>query len=110
MTSKTKQFINKAVDAFEKCSTPATRAGNTVERVGKMAAGGVSRNAIAVQMTERSRNDVEWTEQKVGVICDLYLESKTQVLITSSQASALMEDIELELQSDLDEDAVATPA
>ena len=82
MTSKTKQFLNKAVDVFEKCSTPATRAGNTVERVGKMAEAGVSRKTIASQMTERSRNGVAWTEQRVGVICDLYLESMTQVLIT----------------------------
>jgi len=110
MTSTTKRVLDKAVDALEKCSSPASRAGKTVERVGKMNAGGVPHKVIAMVMTERSTHDIEWTEQKVAVVCDLYRESETQVLVTASQATALMDDYALNHQDDLDHNAVAVPA
>jgi hypothetical protein len=106
MTSKTRQALDKAVDILEKCSTPATRAGNTIERVGKMAARNVPHEKIAAEMTKRSKNNVTWTPQKVGVLCDLFRDCKTQVLVTASRASALIDDHAL----DLDDDSIATPA
>ena len=108
MTSNTRRTLNKAVDALEKCSTPATRAGNTVERVGKLDAAGVPRKAIAVMMTERC--NFQWTEQSVGVICDVYRESKKQVLVTASQYSALIDDYALDKQADQHEDAIPIPS
>lgn len=92
MPSKAEQALNFVVDTLEKCSTPGTRAGNLVERVGKMDASGVPRKVIALLMTDRSTCNINWTEEKVGVLSDAYRESQTRALITASQATALMDE------------------
>ena len=110
MLQTIQNMSNKAVDAFEKCSSNASRAGSTVERVGKLAESGVPREAIAIVMTDRSTNKIRWTVEKVGIICDLYQESKTKVLVTASQATALKDEYASTAQDDLDDDMVAFPA
>lgn len=109
MASKIQNVRDKAVDIFEKCSSPASRAGSTVERVGKLDKGGVPRDVIAGVMTSRSTNEIKWTEEKVGIVCDLYKENRTKVLVTASQASALTDEYGSNAQDDLDDDAVAVP-
>lgn len=101
---------DKVVDVFERCSSTASRAGCTVERVGKLAESGVPREAIAIVMTDRSANKIKWTVEKVNIVCDLYQESKTKVLVTAGQATALKDEYASTTQDDLDDDAVAFPA
>lgn len=90
MSSYGKQIRDKAVDTLEKCSSTKTRAGNLVERVGKMDAANVPHKTIATLMTERSRIGKTWTESDVQVLCDAYLESRSRPLVTAEQATALM--------------------
>lgn len=110
MASGIQMVSDKVVDVFEKCASTASRAGSTVERVGKMDVHGVPRKVIAFVMTERSTNKINWTEEKVGVVCDIYQESKTKVLVTASQATALKDEYSSNAQDDLDDDAVTFPA
>lgn len=109
MASPIQNLSDKAVDVFDKCSSPSSRAGSTVERVGKLDESRVPREAIAIIMTDRSTNKTKWTVEKVGVVSDLYQECKTKVLITSIQATALMDIYKPNEQDDLDDDAVACP-
>lgn len=106
MTSKVKKVLDKSIDALEKCSSPATRAGNSVERVSKLDARRVPRKAIAVLITERTGE--EWTEAEVGTLCKAY--RQRHVLITASQATALMNDAALDKKVNSAENANACPA
>lgn len=110
MASSIQKVSDKVVDVLEKCSSTASRAGSTVERVGKMVERGVPRKAIAFVMTDRSTNNINWTEEEVGIVYDIYQESKTKVLVTASQATALTDEYASNAQDDLDDDAVASPA
>lgn len=106
MASKLKKILDTSIDTLEKCSSPATRAGNSVERVSKLDACGVPRKAIAVLMTERTGE--EWTEAEVGTLCKAY--RQRHVLITASQATALMNDAALDKRVNSAENASACPA
>lgn len=108
MSSKVKKMIDNTVDAFEKCSSPATRAGNSVERVGKLDAHGVPREAIAALLTARTGE--EWTEAEVGTLSKAYRGSKRRVLVTAGQATALLDDAALDKQGYFGDNAVANPA
>lgn len=105
MSSKVKEVVDSAVDALEKCSSPATRAGNSIERVGKLDARGVPRKVIVTLLTERTGE--EWTEAEVGTISKVYRASQRRVLV---QATALLEDATLDEQGDFGDNAVANPA
>ena len=85
-------LVNEATDLFEKAWTPATRAGATVERVGKMRKKGVSGNVIALQMTENSPNGYTYTAQEVETLAKVAHDPRTRVLVTAAQSSALIED------------------
>ena len=74
---------NVVVDSIEKVSSPANRAGHTVERVGKLVEGGVDKEVIALQMTKRSPTKKVYTEAAVDVLSDVYQDSKTTVLAGS---------------------------
>lgn len=110
MSISIKTVSDKIIEAFEKCATIASRAGSTVERVGKMDEAGVPRKVIAFVMTERSTNNITWTEEAVGIVCDVYEESKTKVLVTASQATALTDEYAPRAQDDLSDVADALPA
>lgn len=79
-------------DGLEKVASPASRAGNTVERVGKMLDDGVSPKVIALQMTENSFNSQEYTEDDVATCGKIYKDAKIRVLVTAKQARALSRD------------------
>lgn len=94
-----KNFLNtdKIVAAFNDCiidkvSSPASRAGHTVERVGKMLEAGVSPRTIAMQMSDNSTNEINYTEQDILAFGNLYQDAKTKVGVTSEQTRALIAD------------------
>lgn len=77
---------------FEKILTPGVRAGNTVERVGKMVEAGVCPEAIAAQMTYNSKTGTNYTAKDVDTLAKVYEDCKSKVLITAEQAEALRGD------------------
>ena len=91
-TSVVDAAIDASVDAFEKISTPRTRAGSAIERAGKMQIARVDAEVTALQMTKNSPNGFKYTEEHVLGFAQLYQDSKTRVLITAKQARALIHD------------------
>lgn len=91
-----KKILNSAVDStidqIEKISSPASRAGSAIDRVGKMLEAGVKPNVIALQMTENSPKGKQYTVAKVLAYGDLYEDAKTKAPITAAQSRALIED------------------
>ena len=77
---------------FDKIRTPCSRAGNTVERAGKMAEAGVCLDAIAAQMTHNSKNGTKYSSRDAETLAKVYEDCKSNVLITSAQAKALIDD------------------
>lgn len=96
MTDPVKKILTGTVDMvtdqIEKVSSPASRAGHVIERVGKLVEAQVDRDVIALQLTKRSPNKIVYTTSAVDVMADVYQDSKTTVLITAAQSRALMED------------------
>lgn len=93
MTSLTRKIQDQAVDSLEKCSSPASRAGSVVERVGKMNAGNVSHAVIALQLTTNSPTGKTYTVEAVAVLCNVYNDSRSGTLVTAKQATTLIEDV-----------------
>jgi len=89
------KIVEKAVDTIndviDKVSTPSSRAGSTVERVGKMLEEGVDKDVIALQMSKTSANK-KYTTSDVETLGKLYEDVKTKVPITSKQTKALIND------------------
>lgn len=86
------QITDTASNAIDKVSSPACRAGYTVERVGKMLEAGVSPRTIATQMSDNSTNGIVYTEQDISAFGNLYQDAKTKVVVTSKQTKALIAD------------------
>ena len=84
--------IDGAVNLLEKVSSPASRAGNTVERVGKMLDEGVSPSVIALQMTENSPNGNQYSKSDVLAYGKVYEDAKTKGVVTAAQSRALIQD------------------
>jgi len=91
MNRVVEKVVDKFDDVIDKVSTPSSRAGSTVERVGKMLENGVSLKVIALQMTETSANE-KYTLSDVKTLGKLYQDVKTKVPITSKQTKALIAD------------------
>jgi len=108
-----KKLINSvadsATDQIEKISSPASRAGSAIDRVGKMLEAGVNPNVIALQMTENSPKGKQYTVAKVQAYGDLYEDAKTKAPITAAQSRALIEDQHTQAQPG-DESATDQPA
>lgn len=77
---------------FEKILTPGVRAGNTVERVGKMVEKDVCQEAIAAQMSHNSKTRTKYTARDVETLAKVYEDCKSKVLISKEQADALRGD------------------
>jgi len=77
---------------LEKILTPGVRAGNTVERVGKMVEAGVCPEAIAAQMSHNSKTGTKYTARDVDTLVKVYEDCKSKVLISAKQADALRSD------------------
>ena len=91
--------IDGATDLIEKVSSPASRAGFAINRVGEMLEAGVKPNVIALQMTENSPKGKQYTVAKVQAYGDLYEDAKTKAPITAAQSRALIEDQRTQPQS-----------
>ena len=85
-------LIDIAKDSIEKISSPASRAGSTVERAGRMLEEGVCADVIALQMTSNSPNQQVYNTSDVQAYGKIYFDSKTKVVITSKQTRALIKD------------------
>ncbi|MPQ75776.1 hypothetical protein [Hydrogenovibrio sp. JE_KL2] len=79
-------------DLIEKVSSPASRSGSVVERVGRMVEEDVDLDVIALQMTKNSPNSQKYTRNDVEAYSRLYKDSKTKVTITAKQSRALIND------------------
>ncbi|WP_391529455.1 hypothetical protein [Photorhabdus akhurstii] len=86
------KVVDTVTDVIEKVVTPASRAGSTVERVGKMVDAKVDPEVIALQMTKNSSNENIYTEDDVKTCHKIYNDSKTKVVITAEQTRALIND------------------
>lgn len=81
-----------AVDMIDKVSGSTSRAGVSVDRVGKMAKGGVGTRTIATQMTENSHTGQVYKAEHIEGIKMLFKDVQTKVGVTAAQARALMAD------------------
>ncbi|GKX39951.1 hypothetical protein F9U39_11990 [Pectobacterium versatile] len=93
---KVKKVINAVVnagsEALDKVSSPASRAGNTIERVGKMAKSGVSSEAITAQLKHGSATNYNYTVTQVEGMVALYDDCHKKVPVTKAAAGALIDD------------------
>jgi tRNA U34 5-carboxymethylaminomethyl modifying enzyme MnmG/GidA len=85
-------ITNTAVDILDKVSTPSSRSGSVVERVGKLTRNNVDRDVIALQMTKNSPNKQKYTSKDVASYEKLYRDAETKVVITAHQTHALIKD------------------
>ena len=94
--SKLSQTANKVVDStvnvIDKVSSPSSRAGSTVERVGKMLEAKVPPKVIACLMTENSSNKHIYSESDINAIGQLYEDAKTKVVVRSKETRALIKE------------------
>ena len=81
-----------AADFIEKTATPASRAGHTIERAGRMLEEEVSPAVIALQMTENSPTHQTYTVADVQSYGKAYQDSKIKVVLTAKQTRALIND------------------
>lgn len=77
---------------FERVLTPGIRAGNTLERVGKLIKAGVCAEAIAAQMTYNSKTGTTYSSRDVETLAKVYNDCESKVLINKRQAEALRQD------------------
>ncbi|WP_052310191.1 hypothetical protein [Pantoea ananatis] len=88
--------LNVAADAgslaLEKISSPTSRSGIVIERVGKMAAAGVADNVIAVQLSSGSSTKHEYTVEQVVGMKALFADCHTKVPVSRPVTEALIED------------------
>ncbi|HCI5733939.1 MULTISPECIES: hypothetical protein [Pseudomonadota] len=85
-------LVDSGADLIEKVASPASRAGSTVERAGRLLEEGVDAEVIALQMTKNSPNGTRYTEAKVLAFGELYEDSKTKAPLTAAQTRALIKD------------------
>lgn len=84
--------IDGTIDLIEKVSSPASRAGSAVERVGQMPEAQVSPKVIALQMTKNSANDNKYTVTDIKSYGSLYKDTKKRSPITAAQTRSLIKD------------------
>lgn len=85
-------LTDSTVNLLEKASTPASRAGSTVERAGKLLEEGVDPEVIALQMTKNSATRTPYTVAEVMAYGHLYQDAKSRVPLPAAQARALIKD------------------
>lgn len=80
------------MDFLGKFTTPAHRAGQVIERVGKMAIAGVPDSAILAMINEGSSSGGTYTKEFVRGAQLLYRDCHTCVPVTKKQANAMISD------------------
>lgn len=84
--------VNTGSDLLDKVSSPASRAGSTIERVAKMARSGVVPTAIAAQLSSGSPTGHQYTTAEVDTMVVVYADCETKVPVTKAATEALIED------------------
>jgi hypothetical protein len=79
-------------DVIEKFTTPADRAGATIDRVGNMAKAGVSEKTIAQQLTDNDRCGQTYQASEIPTLNKIFNQSQSAPGITAQQARALIQD------------------
>lgn len=95
-------LVDKTEDFLEPTSNTTSRCGHTIERVGKLVEGKLSKNVIALQMTENSSNNQVYTSSDIDSYAKLYKDAKTRVLVTAEQTRALLRDQNEEPETDIE--------
>jgi hypothetical protein len=85
-------MLDKLSEVIDNVSTPTSRAGFTVNRVGTMRKAGVSLGVIALQMSENSQTGQKYTTKEIQALEKVYKDCKTKACITKKQAQALTKD------------------
>lgn len=80
------------IDSIEKRDTPASRAGNSVERAAKLAKSGFSKKAIAEQFTGTSPHNHKYDESFVKQLVNFAEDNSTRVMLTAAQTRAGIRD------------------
>ena len=86
------KVINTATDTIDKVAGPTSRTGSTVERVAKMRRAGISRKVISEQLTANSAKGHKYSKKDVKACEKIYADCETRVVVTSAQATALIDD------------------
>lgn len=86
------KILNGLSDFQDGISSPSTRAGRAVQRVGNMTRAGVVDTAQAAQMSHNSPTGETYTVQDIQSYQKLAQDSQTRVVVTQSQANALIKD------------------
>ena len=83
---------SQVVDLLDKVHTPASRAGNTVERVAALIEAGITPEAVATQMTSTSSSGQVYNTQSILALVSLYEDCKTRAPLTKKAIEALIQD------------------
>lgn len=83
--------LDFAVD-LDPTTNATSRAGHTVERVGKMDEGNVDHEVIALQLTKNSKHDNQYSADEIPTLVKVYQDNLSTVGITAAQARALIRD------------------
>lgn len=92
MKNLANSVVDTINDGIEKVSSPSSRAGSTVERVGRLLEHGVSPSVIALQLTENSQKNNAYTASDVMALGKVYDDAKTKAVITAKQTRSLIDD------------------
>jgi len=92
MSKLIKTVAASTQDMLDKTSSTTSRIGHTVERVAKLVKGDVSKRAIAAQLSDNSRNGIEYTVADVETLSKLSQDCESKVGITAKQTLALLND------------------
>lgn len=85
-------IADKAEDYLEPTSNTTSRAGHTVERVGKLVEGAIPNKVIALLMTENSPTNQVYTSSDIDSYDKIYQDAKKKVVVTAQQTRALLRD------------------
>ena len=83
--------VDFAVD-LELTATATSRAGHTVERVGKMDEAEVDHEVIALQLTKNSKKGNQYEADEIPTLVKVYQDNQSAVGVTAAQTRALIRD------------------
>jgi len=98
--TKPASLIDSTKDAIEKFTGATHRAGASVQRAYALVEAGVDPAVAALQMSKNSPTDFGYTPEFVRGLHALYRDCQSKVVITSAQASALIDDQNAGVASD----------
>ncbi|MEG8221173.1 hypothetical protein OSJ57_11135 [Sphingomonas sp. HH69] len=88
----TPSFFVAAADMLDKVSTPTSRAGSTIERVGRLLKSGIHPEDLANMLNRSVKGNRRFTPEMVAGFGLLHEVAKTKAPITAKQTRALLKD------------------